>query len=411
MKRTNILVIALMLCAVSSFFAATIVQDNSSELIVISGKVIDSETSDNLVFATIGLQNSNLATVSNSEGDFIIKIPREMGDDVLEVSFLGHKTYAAPIASIKTHKQITIRLEPVSVSLSELNVFPNDPHIIINNVLNNIQDNYSSESELMTAFYRETIKKGRHYTALSEAVVEINKPPYLGNKTEQVRLLKGRKGINVSKMDTVLFKLQGGAHSMLSIDIVKYPYFFLSPEIQDDYNYKFETITLIDDELHLVISFRQKDNIDDPLFFGKLYIHAETMAISSATFSLNTENRTKASNILIRKKPMGSDIYPVYANYIVNYRRQGDKYYYSYSRGEVNFKIDWDKRLFKTNYITLEKLKPFRGDDRIKNNAIMSEEVSEFYDKDFWGEYNVIEPEKSINTAIKKIARSIEKLD
>jgi hypothetical protein len=37
--------------------------------------------------------------------------------------------------------------------------------------------------------------------------------------------------------------------------------------------------------------------------------------------------------------------------------------------------------------------------------------ASGFSDPDFWGEFNVIEPEKSIETAIKKIQKQLEKKD
>jgi hypothetical protein len=46
---------------------------------------------------------------------------------------------------------------------------------------------------------------------------------------------------------------------------------------------------------------------------------------------------------------------------------------------------------------------------RLRPNVIISDEASGFADPDFWGEFNVIEPEKSIETAIKKIQKQLEK--
>ena len=40
----------------------------------------------------------------------------------------------------------------------------------------------------------------------------------------------------------------------------------------------------------------------------------------------------------------------------------------------------------------------------------MSDEASGFSDPEFWGEYNVIEPEKPIESAIKKIQKQLEKI-
>ena len=61
---------------------------------------------------------------------------------------------------------------------------------------------------------------------------------------------------------------------------------------------------------------------------------------------------------------------------------------------------DWGKGS-ETNAIDFkEKLKP---------SVIISDEASGFTDPQFWGEYNVIEPEKSIDSAIKKIQKQLEK--
>ena len=47
--------------------------------------------------------------------------------------------------------------------------------------------------------------------------------------------------------------------------------------------------------------------------------------------------------------------------------------------------------------------------DRMKSSIILSDEAIGFADPDFWGEYNIIEPEKSIESAIKKIQRQLRK--
>jgi hypothetical protein len=41
----------------------------------------------------------------------------------------------------------------------------------------------------------------------------------------------------------------------------------------------------------------------------------------------------------------------------------------------------------------------------------MMDKASGFSDPDFWGAYNVIEPEKSIEFAIKKIKKQLKKLN
>ena len=61
---------------------------------------------------------------------------------------------------------------------------------------------------------------------------------------------------------------------------------------------------------------------------------------------------------------------------------------------------DWGKESEKKSIDFKEKLKP---------SVIISDEASGFTDHQFWGEYNVIEPEKSIESAIKKIQKQLQK--
>ena len=48
------------------------------------------------------------------------------------------------------------------------------------------------------------------------------------------------------------------------------------------------------------------------------------------------------------------------------------------------------------------------GAERFKPNMIMSREVGAFYDEDFWGKDNIIEPEEAIEKAIRRITKKME---
>jgi hypothetical protein len=48
------------------------------------------------------------------------------------------------------------------------------------------------------------------------------------------------------------------------------------------------------------------------------------------------------------------------------------------------------------------------GKDKIKLTDVFSEKVSAFTDKEFWGDYNVIEPDQSIESAIRKLSRKLK---
>jgi len=382
------------------------------------GSVTDQETRSPLAFAALTLNGTNIATVTNSEGEFSLKVPKNMIDGKVTVSFIGYKNKNLSLSEFKPEKT-RIELELLVIALNEVRVFPKDPELLIRAVMNKRAENYFNDQTLMSAFYRETIKKKRTYVSLSEAVVEIHKQPYMSSRSDAAQLFKARKSTDYTKLDTLTFKLQGWPYTTLYLDIMKNPEMIFTEDMIGNYEFSLENITKINDRLIYVLSFKQRAHITEPLYFGKLFIDTESLAITSATFNLNVENRMLVSDMFIKKKPAGAKVYPTMAAYHIDYRDKDGKWYYSYSRGQITFKVDWNKRLFNTVYeSTIEMAvtdwekttdKPVKMADRMKTSVVMTDEISGFADREFWGEYNVIEPEKPIETAIKKIQKKLEK--
>jgi hypothetical protein len=47
--------------------------------------------------------------------------------------------------------------------------------------------------------------------------------------------------------------------------------------------------------------------------------------------------------------------------------------------------------------------------ERMRSSIILSDEAQGFSDPDFWGALNIIEPDKSIESAIRKIQRQLRR--
>ena len=71
-------------------------ENDQQNLIVIKGKVIDAETGTPLVFATVAVKESNVAIVTNIDGEFTLKVGDLTTSKSLEVSFLGYKNKTVP---------------------------------------------------------------------------------------------------------------------------------------------------------------------------------------------------------------------------------------------------------------------------------------------------------------------------
>jgi len=221
------------LLILSAFAAQTIYAGNAPEkkkndqqtLLTFRGKVVDSETGTPLVFASVAVKETNVATVTNIDGEFVIKITETQTSRNLEVTYLGYKNAVVPLTELRVdgYKNV-ISMSPAPIPIREIIVKPVDPNEIVRNAIGRISKNYIDEPNLMTAFYRETIRKNRTYVSIGEAVVEIFKAPYSNDlRFDGARIYKGRKGTDVERMDTILFKLQGGPVTSLQLDIVKNP--------------------------------------------------------------------------------------------------------------------------------------------------------------------------------------------
>ena len=394
-------------------------KNDQQNLIVIKGKVIDAESRAPLVFATVSVKESNVAIVTNIDGEFTLKIGDLSTSKNIEVSFVGYKNKTVPLTEFKENGKNVIALEAAPIPIKEIVVKPLDPVGIVEKAISNKDKNYENVPNLMTAFYRETIRKNRTYVSIGEAVVEIFKAPYNNDmRFDGARIYKGRKGSDVEKMDTVLFKLQGGPVSVLELDLAKNSDEVLTREAMKNYNYTLTGVVEINNKPHYVVDFIQKPSVETPLFMGSLFIDMESYAITEAEFGFNLSDKEAAQSIFIKKKPLGMKVTPEIATYRTKYREQNGKYHFSYSRAEVKFKVDWNKKLFNTYYTTMSEIAvtdrtdqeviKFAGKDKIKYNDVFTDKVTAFTDKEFWGDYNVIEPDQSIESAIRKLSKKLK---
>ncbi len=400
-------------------FLSPVMGQNGNDFITIKGNLKDAKTKQNLVFAYVTLPNSHVGTVTNSEGDFTLKVSKSLNATEIEFSHLGYFKKLVPIANLKQAEN-QIFLEPSSVQLEAVTIRPVDPKEIVAEALRKVQFNYSKEPNMATGFYRETIKQRRDYISISEAVVDIYKASYKPTGGgDRVKVYKGRKSADVKKADTLTVKLQGGPSVSLLLDIAKNPNLLFFDEDIDLYNFEMEDIVAIDNKINYVIAFTQKKHIISPMYYGKLFIDTKNLAITHAQFSLNLENKDEAAQLFLRRKPRGVNFIPTSTTYLVNYNEQDGVHYLNYARHELIFKANWNRRLFNTTYTinaelavtdrSIENVTRPTLKDSFKPTDVFADAVNAFNDDDFWGEYNTIRPEESIEEAIRKYGKRLKR--
>ncbi len=386
--------------------------------ITIKGKVKDKDTKKEVIFASVSIGDTHVGTVTNVEGEFSIKVKNSLAAQNLEFSHIGYKSKKIPLSELKPEGNV-ILMEPTSVNLEEVTIRPEDGRLIMELALEKIPENYSKQALNSIGFYRETIKQRKDYLSISEALVDIYKASYNKDfEEDKVKIYKGRKSSDVKKADTLAVKLQGGPYISLLFDVVKNPYVLISHDVIALYDFSVSDIKTIDDKLNYEISFKPRvQNSDEPLYNGRYFIDVKSLAITSAEFSLDLSEPEKSAQMFVKKKPAGLKLTPTSTSYIVAYKERNGKYYFNYSRSEVSFKCKWQKKLFNSNYSIMsemaitdwvaEKAEKFTMKESLKKNNVFEEEVTAFTDDNFWGEFNTIEPEQSIQSAIKKYGKKL----
>ena len=413
MKNYGIINLLMLLLCSFQLFGDDVLQAQSYML---RGRVLASDTRDPLSNASVTVGSLNISSVTNQDGYFTLRVPVSAKNSRLIIRYLGYENLEVPVVTLVDKPNNHIMLIPSFIELGPLEVVSGDGSGLMREALSRIPKNYSTDPNMMVAFYRESIKKNANYISLVETVLDVYKSSYRSYESDQAKIYIGRKATDISPRDTVLMKFQGGISTALMLDVVKNPEIVFG-EKGDEYIFTIERMISINNKPHYEINFIPQKGIKDILFRGKVYLEVESLAIVRMEFNMNVEGRKDASNVFIRRKPSKMKVDVEEARYIADFIENNGKWFFNYSSTEVRFRVRWTNRffgLFATNYtigsemaITdryQESVNKFPRDERIRSTDVIAEKVEHFQDPEFWGEYNVIEPDIEINNAIKRLS-------
>jgi hypothetical protein len=388
------------------------------DILTITGKIIDRATREPLPFANISIVGKSIGTITNEEGVFSFKIPSTYKNENIGCTYIGYKNSIIPVLELSLRNN-TIYMEQEALAIKEVIIRSNNPEFLIKSAMDKTKDNYFTKPYLMTSFYREFIKKNNKYTSVSETVLSVYKSPYEGYYSDQVKMIKSRKNINYSERDTFLLKLKGGLHASLYLDIIKNPTSFLLEKYFELYTFTLADIVKFDNGSVYVIEFEPKYYIEDQSFKGSIYIDTENLTIKSIHFYIDPEAIERLSEDLVVKKSIRTIVKPVSANYWVSYREINGVYFLSLVRGELEFKVKKRRHLFSSDFKsifefavneidTLNIDRFDRSETLITNQVFMDKNFE--YDNSFWGDYNFIIPDETLQDALIRITKQMEKI-
>lgn len=376
----------------------------------LSGKIVDEKKGEPISYASVSFLNKAIGTISNKDGDFLLKVYPDYILDTVVFSCMGFAQIVMP--AFKLMDEDVFIMKPVSIRIREVKVTATTPDNLLDNIRKNIDNNYSENTNLMTAFYRETVQQDGNYISASEAVIQILKAPYFNSlKSDLVKLIKGRRSNDVKPFNWLNFKLQGGPFTITKLDVVKTMESFIGEKTQHLYSYNISKVILYNDIPVYVLTFRPVSELpDQTLYIGEMYVSRENFAIIHVDFHLSKTGLKNAENVLIRKKPKGVKARPTYVNYKLNYQFLQGRWYLKNAQASVKFKIRSRRDKINSEFHSISDLlvtniqktdlKRFSRDESFSQRDIFVEMINE-YDPEFWENYNIIKPDEELQNAIK----------
>jgi len=378
----------------------------------ITGMIIDGESSEPLPFAAVGLKNTGRGTVSNSSGEFGLRIHPKDYDDTLVVSYLGYYGREIPIRqSLGNFFSFEMRRE--FISIPEIIIKNQIPWDVVNKVRFNLTRNYGNTPARLTAFYREGVLRKNELQTYSEAVLQIYKSAYSGTLlNDQVKILKSRKIENLDISDTIAVRLKAGLNTSLQLDGIKHGFDFISGESMLDYAYRLTDIVSFDEEAAFEIEFTPREEADVPMFYGSLFINTTDFALLKAEFHITPEYLKEMRSSFISNPSRDFTTWPVSVDYSVAYRKVAGRYYLNHVRGDLRFESRQKKRLFKTQFdvffemavtsSSLENVERFEREELAPVHSVFSRTIKS-YDPVFWGDQEFLKPEENLLNALRNM--------
>ena len=189
----------------------------------ITGKVIDSKTSQPVSYATIRLKNSQVGIHTNAEGDFRILNNPGFQSDSLIVTCIGFCRLSVAFSVLKTSEMNNLSLVPNIYGLKEVSVTARkrrlSPEIIIARALRNIKKNNPVAPFSYVSYYRDYLKDSSNYLNLNEAIIQtLDKGFACVTDSNRHRLLEFKMNTDFRRIKlTPYYDIPGSVHSDISL--------------------------------------------------------------------------------------------------------------------------------------------------------------------------------------------------
>ncbi|PIB32656.1 carboxypeptidase-like regulatory domain-containing protein [Maribacter sp. 4G9] len=147
------------------------------------GRVLDLESGQPVVFATVRIKDKALGVITNTDGGFQIPQKYKLEGEVLEISSMGYESLEVPLVVFNTETVLLLNMKPAILELEEVTVskkrrtkesyYKLTAREIVYKAIENLPLNLPQNPYTYIGYYRDYQIKDGNYTNLNEALLQI----------------------------------------------------------------------------------------------------------------------------------------------------------------------------------------------------------------------------------------------
>ncbi|MFC4634499.1 carboxypeptidase-like regulatory domain-containing protein [Dokdonia ponticola] len=371
----------------------------------ISGYVLDKETNEPIVFASIYLKGQGIGTTSNNEGYFRFHIPSHREVNTIVISIIGYESLEKNANDFIANQNIY--LNSTTTSLDEVVITSTKEKEltakqIIKKAYQEIKNNYPSEPYILEGFVRDLQKEDEAYVAYLECATKFLYKGITTRKEPEVELLAVRTNYlapqhpwneNSERKNSII--------DLVEDEFIRFDY----GPIKGKSSWKYEIEDIVPYQNGMVY---QIEGTDKPFQNATLYIDTETFAFIKIELTRQPKNNRYWRDRFTNGAQQAS--YHV----IFEYQEYKGKMYLKYQKEEdawiiydgltskkVLFTKYPKKELFINKIITDNVASyPFKRNMDISASI---ENQSETDHPDFWNSYNIPQQTEAQSKILKEL--------
>tara|TARA_R110002012_G_scaffold11368_2_gene51333 strand:- start:1807 stop:3225 length:1419 start_codon:yes stop_codon:yes gene_type:complete len=173
----------------------------------LKGKVADFLTFQPIESASVYIENTTIGSITNADGNFVLKVPQQHLQDTLVISSIGYKSFKVVISEFENGSDIF--LEEDVASLDEVVIVadprPTTGNGIVQRAIEKLPKNLPEQPYLQKGFLRHKERNKKEYKWLIESAITLYDSSYASGAKNNLKINvdETRKSYDLRDIDSV----------------------------------------------------------------------------------------------------------------------------------------------------------------------------------------------------------------